>query len=113
MERKLVAQITLAIDPSMGWRPRTVPQSWKGEGHTRGARACRKLEYAANESVTNEYYKPYPDTDSPMSGEEWGYIVGPGPLRREVPRRAATAPSAEAAEEPAERTVRKNGSAAE
>ena len=57
MGRTTVAEITLAIDPSMGWHPRAFPQYWKTEGHTRGARACRKLEHAANESVTSEHYK--------------------------------------------------------
>ena len=57
MERTTIAEITPAIDPLMGWHPRTSPQYWRTKGHTRGTRACRKLEYVASESVTNEYYK--------------------------------------------------------
>ena len=54
MVMNIIAQITLAIDPSMGWHPRAFPPCWKGEGHTRGTPACRKLGYAANESATSE-----------------------------------------------------------
>ena len=75
----------------MRWHPHTFPQHQQGEGHARGARACRKLQRAANERVATEYFKPYPDVDSPQSGEEWGYIVGPGGSRRAVPRRMQTA----------------------
>ena len=64
-ERNLVAEMILSIDPSMGRHPQTFPQCQLDEGHTRGARACRTLQYAANESVTNEYLKPYPTTSSP------------------------------------------------
>ena len=75
----------------MGWHPRTFPQCWKTEGHTRGTRACRKLEYAASESATNEYYTDNQEWDSPASNEEWDYIVGPTYLRRAVRRRKETA----------------------
>ena len=98
-ERTISAEIALAIDPSMGWHPRTFPQYWKTEGHTRGARACRKLEYAANESATNEYYTDNHEWESLASNDEWGYIVGPTYLRRAVRPRRGTAMAETAVEE--------------
>ena len=111
MGRTPAATIALAIDPSMGWHPRSFPPYWKGEGHTRGARACRKLGYAANESVANEYYKPYSDADSLASNLEWGYIVGPTQLQRAVRRRKSLDAETSTGEENGEVKDTKRGAA--